>query len=181
MILKNAIFLLSGFLNASYYRNNVKIKGTRGQVSTLTNSTELEGWRISPSQSWGINTNYDQAETGMLSNYTYPCMFLGDGDTPPTSDDYKLSGNPVNLTTQGYLATAISNDNITFTGNAINNTESEVTIKEVGIGFYVDYRAASTFWACMWSREVLDTPIVVPAGAGKVITITIDFSKLWNN
>lgn len=181
MILKNAIVLLSGFMNASYYKDAVKIIGTKGQVTTIINSNTLQGWRVATNQSYGINTNYDGDSTGFLANYAYPCIFLGDGNTPPTPDDYKLSGNPINLTKQGYLSTAISNDNITFTGTAINNTGSEVTIREVGIGFHVAYPSASTSWACMWSREVLDTPIVVPNGAGKVITITIDFSKLWNN
>ena len=101
-------------------------------------------------------------------------IYLGTGNVTPTIDDYKLSGELVTgLTSQGHSATA-TNNSITFSAIATNNTESPVTIKEIGLGGYY----ANSPCVFLLTRDVLATPVTLNTGDSKRFSITIDFRSL---
>lgn len=102
-------------------------------------------------------------------------IYLGTGNVTPTIDDYKLSGELVTgLTSQEKSATA-NNNSITFSAIATNNTESPVTIKEIGLG---GYTTGATACVVLLTRDVLPTPVTLNTGDSKTFSITIDFRSL---
>lgn len=101
-------------------------------------------------------------------------IYLGTGNVTPTIDDYKLSGELItSLRSQGQRTTA-TNNSITFSAIAINNTESPVTIKEIGLGGYY----TSSPCVFLLTRDVLATPVTLNTGDSKRFSITIDFRSL---
>lgn len=121
-------------------------------------------------------TNYDSTNIP-TGNFTFMgCeIYLGTGNVTPTIDDYKLSGELVTgLISQGQETTA-NNNSITFSAIATNNTESPVTIKEIGLGGYVSGTANCV---CLLTRDVLATPVTLNTGDSKTFSITIDFRSL---
>lgn len=121
-------------------------------------------------------TNYDSTSI-TTSNFSFQgCeIYLGTGNVTPTIDDYKLSGELVTgLTSQGQSTTA-NNNSITFSAIATNNTESPVTIKEIGLGGYHD---GSTPFVVLLTRDVLATPVTLNTGDSKTFSITIDLRSL---
>lgn len=120
------------------------------------------------------STNYDITNTP-VSNMTFTgCeIYLGTGNVTPTIDDYKLSGELITgLTSQGQRTTA-NNNSITFSAIATNNTESPVTIKEIGLGGYLNKT-----YVVLLTRDVLATPVTLNTGDSKIFSITIDFRSL---
>lgn len=102
-------------------------------------------------------------------------IYLGTGNVTPTIDDYKLSGELVTgLKSQGQNTTA-NNNSIRFSAIATNNTESPVTIKEIGLG---GYYSGSTPSVVLLTRDVLATPVTLNTGDSKTFSITIDFRSL---
>ena len=102
-------------------------------------------------------------------------IYLGTGNVTPTIDDYKLSGELVTgLTSQGQNTTA-NNNSITFSAIATNNTESPVTIKEIGLGGYTSGTITCVF---ILTRDVLPTPVTLNTGDSKTFSITIDLRSL---
>lgn len=121
-------------------------------------------------------TSYDSTSivTGSF-NFSECEIYLGTGNVTPTIDDYKLSGELVtSLTSQGKNTTA-NNNSITFSAIATNNTESPVTIKEIGLGGYCT--GAKSF-VVLLTRDVLATPVTLNTGDSKTFSITIDFRSL---
>lgn len=122
-------------------------------------------------------TNYDSTSIP-TSNFLFSgCeIYLGTGNVTPTIDDYKLSGELVTgLTSQGQ-STSANNNSITFSAIATNNTESPVTIKEIGLGGY--YNSSTTPVVVLLTRDVLATPVTLNTGDSKRFSITIDFRSL---
>lgn len=102
-------------------------------------------------------------------------IYLGTGNVTPTIGDYKLSGELITgLTSQDQRTTA-NNNSITFSAIATNNTESPVTIKEIGLG---GYDTGSTACVVLLTRDVLPTPVTLNTGDSKLFSITIDFRSL---
>lgn len=121
------------------------------------------------------STNYNSTSitTGTF-NFSGCKIYLGTGNVTPTIDDYKLSGELVTgLTSQGQ-STTVTNNSITFSAIATNNTESPVTIKEIGLGGY----ATSPACAFLLTRDVLATPVTLNTGDSKRFSITIDLRSL---
>jgi hypothetical protein len=102
-------------------------------------------------------------------------IFLGTGNVTPTIDDYKLSGELVTGLTSQEKSTTANNNSITFSAMATNNTESPVTIKEIGLG---GYNTSSTPCVFLLTRDVLTTPVTLNVGDSKIFSITIDFRSL---
>lgn len=123
-------------------------------------------------------TNYNSTSIPPTSFAFQGCeIYLGTGNVTPTIDDYKLSGELItSLISQGQ-GTSANNNSITFSAIATNNTESPVTIKEIGLGGYVE--SSGTF-QCVFllTRDVLPTPITLNTGDSKIFSITIDFRSL---
>lgn len=122
-----------------------------------------------------IGTNYNSTSiTSGNFSFTGCQIYLGTGNVTPTIDDYKLSGELVTgLKSQGQSTTA-NNNSITFSAIATNNTESPVTIKEIGLGGYYNGEPC----VILLTRDVLATPVTLNVGDSKTFSITIDFRSL---
>lgn len=102
-------------------------------------------------------------------------IYLGTGNVTPTIDDYKLSGELITSLASQELNTTANNNSITFSAIATNNTESPVTIKELGLG---GYSSGSTACVVLLTRDVLATPVTLNTGDSKTFSITIDFRSI---
>lgn len=106
-------------------------------------------------------------------NFTGYQIYLGTGNVTPTIDDYKLSGELITGLSSQEQSTTATNNSITFSAIATNNTDAPVTIKEIGLGG----RFGSNF-AVLLTRDVLATPVTLNVGDSKRFSITIDFRSL---
>lgn len=121
-------------------------------------------------------TNYNSTSIPTSSfNFAGGEIYLGTGNVTPTIDDYKLSGELVTGLTSQEQSTTANNNSITFSAIATNNTESPVTIKEIGLG---GYYSGTPAWVFLLTRDVLATPVTLNTGDSKRFSITIDFRSL---
>lgn len=119
------------------------------------------------------NTTY---EASWHPVYVY--MVLGTGETLPTVEDYKLSGEQItDLTYQG-RHTLNDNNSLTYSILVTNNKEQPVTIKEVCLAICTSAVSASSGAAALLTRDVLATPVTLNTGDSKIFSITIDFRSL---
>lgn len=107
--------------------------------------------------------------------FTASQIYLGTGNVTPTIGDYKLSGELITGLTSQEEQAAANNNSITFSAIATNNTESPVTIKEIGLG---GYYTGNTPFVVLLTRDVLATPVTLNVGDSKRFSITIDFRSL---
>lgn len=122
------------------------------------------------------DVNYDSTSIPTSSFSFQGCqIYLGTGNVTPTIDDYKLSGELVTSLTSQRKDTTANNNSITFSAIATNNTESPVTIKEIGLGGYTTGTIACVI---LLTRDVLATPVTLNTGDSKTFSITIDFRSL---
>lgn len=122
------------------------------------------------------STNYDGTTVpASRANFTGCEIYLGTGNITPTINDYKLSGELVTGLTSQAQDTSATNNSITFSAIATNNTKSPVTIKEIGLG---GYALGSTACVVLLTRDVLPTPVTLNVGDSKRFSITIDFRSL---
>lgn len=94
---------------------------------------------------------------------------IGTGDTAETANDYCLD-NFVQLT---YISGSATNTNgiVNITQTFQNDTQSSVTIKEVGL--YLDMAG----WTFLYARKVLDAPVTIPVGQSRAFTVHIDINS----
>ena len=141
------------------YINSPSITGLGSSCSICTSGTNYNGTSV-----FSGNFNFQGCE-----------IYLGTGNVTPTIDDYKLSGELItSLVSQG-LSTTANNNSIKFSAIATNNTESPVTIKELGLGGYV---TGNTPFVVLLTRDVLATPVTLNTGDSKTFSITIDFRSI---
>lgn len=117
-------------------------------------------------------------------NYN-PGVWFGRGASPASLADYMLE-DPITsgLSIVNGSATVIYVEDGKYVASATytvtNNTDEEVTIKEMGV-FCQQIRKASSskfyIYNVLMERTVLDTPVVIAPGAAKVITYKITFSQ----
>lgn len=172
---------ISNNLNLSQIKGMTgEIKTTGGTVFKPSSQTYMDSPQI---RGLSLNcnictsgTNYDSTSipTGNF-NFTGGQIYLGAGNVTPTIDDYKLSGELVTGLTSQEKSTTANNNSITFSAIATNNTESPVTIKEIGLGGYL---GGSTPFVVLLTRDVLTTPVTLNVGDSKTFSITIDFRSL---
>lgn len=171
-------------ITKNYYRylaylfsNNsaIKVKNYFGNdISTSSRHVDTVGWGIDTEGSWGASMGY--IRNTLTSN---PGVILGDGDTPPTSDDYKLAGNLVSGFTYSKTLKQVASDTA-VTVKAVytitNTNSTAITIKEIGlIGAPTTSPSASTS-KTLFDRTVLDTPVTIPAGGVGQVEYTITFN-----
>ena len=103
-------------------------------------------------------------------------LFVGTGDTAETAEDYKLA-NAVELAVTAASCQHADNGKTFVTRTFQNNTESAVTIKEVGL--YV-FRCAGAVdnRVVMIGRKVLDTPVTINVGDVYTFTYSVDLSEI---
>lgn len=119
--------------------------------------------------------NSTEAPPNGSFGFTWYRIYLGTGNVTPTIGDYKLSGELITGLTSQEQSTTATNNSITFSATATNNTESPVTIKEIGLGG--EYTGNSPF-VVLLTRDVLATPVTLNVGDSKTFSITIDFRSL---
>lgn len=140
------------------YMDYPKIAGLRSYCNICTSSTNYDG------------------TSKPAGNFTFTVgqIYLGTGNVTPTIDDYKLSGKLITGLTSQRQDTTANNNSITFSAIATNNTESPVTIKEIGLGGDVNNPSC----VFLLTRDVLATPVTLNTGDSKRFSITIDFRSL---
>lgn len=123
---------------------------------------------------------YNSTPNGADSGASF-CFVFGTGDTPPTIDDYKLSGDLVGgdtislLTIAGSVYPTYSTNKLSFSAPIINDGASPVTIKEIGLVCRFLARSSSyTSGAVLLTRDVLPEPVILNRGDSKVFEISID-------
>lgn len=165
----------------------LQIKGMTGELKTTGGSVFKPGTQayMDFPQISGLNNvcnictsskNYNSTSISTSNfNFAGSEIYLGTGNVTPTIDDYKLSGELVTSLVSQEGSTTANNNSITFSAIATNNTESPVTIKEIGLGGYVPGSNACLF---LLTRDVLATPVTLNTGDSKRFSITIDFRSL---
>lgn len=186
MLLKNFRRVLVNTISSSLSISQIKgmtreIRTTGGKVHNPSSQSYMDYPQIR-GLSFNCNictsgTNYDSTSipTGNF-NFSGCEIYLGTGNVTPTIDDYKLSGELVTGLTSQEKHTTTNNNSITFSAIATNNTESPVTIKEIGLGGY--FSSNSTPFVVLLTRDVLATPVTLNTGDSKTFSITIDFRSL---
>lgn len=150
------------FTNGSLYSYNSPIqpKGISAVTIALLPS---KFYNTSDNTSWGTAYSY---------------MVLGTGDTPPTVEDYKLSGELITSLTYQGQPTLNDNNSLTYSILVTNNTEQPVTIKEVCLAIGTGATANDSGAAALLTRDVLPNPVTLNVGDSKTFSITIDFRSL---
>ena len=126
-------------------------------------------------------SSYSNNAFNFYDAYSYKstlAMLVGTSDTPPTVDDIKL-GNQIQLTHINDSCSMIDGV-ISLIREFQNNTESEVTIKEVGLYVISGNMggASSSFenlFIFLVGRNILQTPVTIPIGDIASFQYRIDF------
>lgn len=161
MLTKNGYALFFGLANK---KTNITVKSITGETISLTTSNynSSSGFQAFDKFSLILSSPGTPAVGG---------IYFGDGNTAPSVDDYKLSGEFI--TGLSYYSTNVSMDQAdTYielqSTLAVKNDNSESkTITEIGLF------AGSNSKVCLLDRIVLATPITIPAGGTKSITYNL--------
>ena len=106
-------------------------------------------------------------------------VWIGNGKTPPTPDDYKLENRITagfSFTNQSNKAVSVDEDGIHISATyGVTNTGTEpLEISEIGLVSYHSTGSSNSAYF-MVERTVLETPIVIPPNETRQITYTISF------
>ena len=116
-----------------------------------------------------------RCENSLYGRYNGFILFVGSGDTPPTSDDYKLE-NAVELKVLTASCIHYANGRTIVSREFFNNTDENVTIKEIGCYIFINSSPHQPL--VMIARKVLPNPVVIPEGQNYTFTYTIDTSQI---
>lgn len=167
--------LLRNFYNvlATIMIGNKRIGSTSAYGDGVLNAKQMTGTvSENPISAIGnTSTNFlfpwysiDNTSTGLPTQ-----LVFGTGNTPVTFDDYTLTNYKYfQVTSYAWDGLQYNSETKTFSNTArislTNNTGSDFVVSEIGI---------SANKRVLYYREVLDTPITIPAG--KAITYTHEF------
>lgn len=177
MFTKNWYKALTAEMYNKYNNNDVLGKNTRGSDAYFTSSSSSGGvydytsLTLACGSSQISSNNYSPLMSNVRTAYGYGGVVFGTGDTAPTFDDYKLSGDLV--TTMSASASVVvtkDDDGYTYvaTYTIANTGSADITIKEVGLILYG--RANSSF---LIERTVLDSPLTISVGGVGQLVYTI--------
>lgn len=180
-VLVNTIIDPLGISSTYYVGMSNEIKTTAGNLTTYDTS-QYDSPKLDNGTTLGYISSalYNGTSTTPTNGSNLIKMYFacGDGDTPPTASDYKLSGNLITDLTVQIQQTTANNNSITFSIVVTNNTENPITIKEVGICLGYNYTPGQSYCAVLLTRDVLATPVTLNTGDSKTFSITIDFRSL---
>ena len=194
------LFILSGDVSATDVNGTSKImKGISTSSNTSRNinidydADETVRWftsetdtitQLQPSKNTYLNNLlnafYIDGYTGGKYGHTVT-MLVGTGTTPATKNDYKLESQlPL---TSGVDQTRMDGNTflLTSTREFINNTESPVTINELGIYDICCGRTSSSVSSAnifLIGREVLSEPVIIDVGRSYTFSYFIDMSGI---
>ena len=177
MFLKNYYKTMVAYVtNKRLYFKNVNGEETK-LISTAENLITRFGYDnngLSCPSMYVIRQNYTTSANGGTGG-----VIFGTGSTPPSIDDYCLSGEIVT----GFNWTANVNKTESDSGVSvkaiytITNTISEsITIREVALmsALHGAYNGAA--YCGLIERTVLDNPVTIPAGGVGQVVYTITFN-----
>lgn len=172
MITKNYYRLLAhlysganGIMAKNYLGNNINVNSS---------DARFLGWASTQDSNWNASMKHIRTSiNGKLG------VLLGDGDTPPTPDDYKLAGNIIT----GFTYTSALNSTVNGTVVTLkaiytitNTSDTETTIKEIGLLGAATNTPNENTSKILLDRTVLDTPVTIPAGGIGRVDYTITFN-----
>lgn len=137
---------------------------------------------VFPNKSSAASYNLCRMDYLIKSTAEYAGVLIGTGTTPPTIDDYKLSGEIIsNFTYSSALSIEETDGGFTATVLfTITNTGSEAfTIGEIGMITNADKQyssKASETYKYLIERTVLDEPLTIEAGGVGLLTYTINYT-----
>ena len=130
-------------------------------------------------------TNYVYSTSGLSeSSYTNRMLenngngltlFVGEGDTAVTANDYSLS-SPLNLEVINSACYHNANNTITTVRTFRNDLEVAKTIKEVGLYIFKATSTGYKTYPVMIGRRILTTPVTLAPTDCYTFTYTIQFS-----
>ena len=162
----------------TFVSNTVKFTAYNGTTTnTISNSAALVSLKFGDNNS---STPYLGNVLTTLPQSNNAGVIFGNGDTLPTLEDYKLSGDIVSGFTYSAAISKASTDNgisITARYTITNTSSSEIVIKEIGV---VNKLMSSNYSGLQYigllERTVLDTPVTIPAGGVGQVVYTITFN-----
>lgn len=119
-----------------------------------------------------IAFNPNQGSTVPLTDYTW--LVFGTGTTSPQYSDYSLEADCTSsFSVIGNITSNIEDAKINFTFNwqLTNNTNSDISITEIGVKKKVSPSNGTTKNVLLL-RQLLDEPFTIAAGATKVFNYT---------
>lgn len=114
---------------------------------------------------------------------THGGVVIGTGTTPPTADDYALSGDIISTFSASASVERFNDENgagVTATYMITNTGTSDFTIGEIGLIANIShstYSSSTNTLKALLERTVLDAPVTIPAGGiGQVVyTIRVNY------
>jgi hypothetical protein len=168
MILKNWYKALAAFManDAANFYEAVDICGNKTRIRYDSDPFELLGTDTT-------STSLKNVITDLNASKKYGVIF-GNGTTPPSVDDWGLSGDMVlsGFTWSAATSYQFDDNGVEYTGvYTITNTttNTDITIGEAGLFTLSNYGGAHI----LLERTVLDTPVTIPAGGVGKVTYTI--------
>lgn len=191
--------------------NKITVMGGQANDLSITNQTNNNYMASVPTYGhpqYGVVYNFEYYPTANLANYTAEktsykwlnittgtgntstlnkvymrngfTIFLGTGDTEATVNDYCLA-NSIELASTGGSCTHLENGVTTVQRTFVNNTENDVTIKEIGLYMFSpnsDSNSSYQYPIILMGRKVLTSPITIPVGDTYTATYNIDFRNI---
>ena len=160
-----------------YSDESVKAKNTDGTDTRLCASSASGGiYKVTSLTMAGKNSSLSSNNNvpymgKVQKSYSYGGVILGTGDTAPSIDDYKLSGDLITtISAIGDISVTQDDNGCTFEGiySVTNSSSEDVTVKEIGLLMTGAYSGRF-----LVERTVLDTPVTIPAGGIGQVTYTI--------
>ena len=174
MFVRNFYMKLATDLCYTVQTDGPSVAGIKGAHQLRTDRTSL-----SLDYTWSyLRLDYNSSIKDSAVGYG---VAFGDGNTPVTFDDYKLSGHIITGLTVSYnkVLSHAYDDRATMTVvyTITNNNAEAVTIREIGMFGHSRYTEQSSSEVIMlMDRTVLDSPVTIePNGVGQV-TYTINLN-----
>lgn len=151
--------------------------GLRRSVSNVCKNTKGEAADLFGSENYNIAAQHFVYTHAMRTTDTEG-VWIGNGKTPATADDYKLESritSGISITNQNYSSVSVTEDGLHLSATyGVRNTGGDpLEISEIGLVTYYNTKSATTGDIFLIERTVLETPIVIPVGESRQITYTI--------
>lgn len=166
-------------------RTFVNVKDDNLNVTNVAGTSVSAGSALeySPNVSHGLTFGYSYNYApymGRLSRIyatSVGGVLLGDGNTEPSLDDYRLSGNIISTVSAATVTptVTISDGSVIISATySITNTGTEdITISEIGLMGKTTTSSSYETTSYLVERTVLDSPVTIPAGGVGQVTYAI--------
>lgn len=170
MFLKNWYRLIALLMGADLGSNIGLINTSGNKITSTTTTNELLDLTKT-----GDTYRAPTMATVRTSIGTYPGVIFGTGTTPPTTDDYKLSGKIIStISAKATVTTTKANDGNVYTFMGVyeitNTGATAITIGEVALLGGMSSGSATKY---LVERTALDEPVTIPPGGVAQVTYAI--------